>query len=100
MQKLGDELPVSDAVIEACEAAVCKVYQHNCADVNEVRYDMLSKGAESHQIPPTKDALILHTKRANYQAYVWKRPLLLTLTRQAQLDMGGESQMVDYMLNG
>ena len=76
MKDLGKELPVSDAVTAACEAAICKLYGHNSTDVNRVRYDMLSKGAESHEIPPTKDALMLHVKRANYQAYLWKMALI------------------------
>ncbi len=31
---------------------------------------MLAKGAESQDKPPTKDALVLHVKRANFQAYI------------------------------
>ena len=75
MKKLGDDLDVNDDLLSSCEAAICKLYGSNCTDVNQVRYEMLSKGAESHDIPPTKDALILHTKRSNFQAYVWKRAL-------------------------
>ena len=43
--------------------------------MNLVRYEMLTKGAESHNIPPTKDALHLHIKRANYQTFIWKQAL-------------------------
>ncbi len=31
---------------------------------------MLAKGAETQDIPPTKDVSILHVKPANYQTYV------------------------------
>ena len=43
--------------------------------MNLVQYEMLTKGAESHNIPPTKDALNLHIKRANYQTFIWKQAL-------------------------
>ncbi len=36
---------------------------------------MLAKGAETEDIPPTKDALVLHVKPANFQAYVWQNCL-------------------------
>ena len=72
MSKLGDEIHPSPRIMQACEKAVCKIYKHNYNDVNRVRYDMLTKGIESHDVPPTKDSLILHTERANYQAYIWK----------------------------
>ena len=36
---------------------------------------MLARGAESQNIPPTKDALVLHTQRVDYQAYLWRNAL-------------------------
>ena len=62
-------------VIKACEASMCKIYKRKCDDINCVRYDMLSSGAESHEIPPTKDALVLHILRANYQPIIWRKAL-------------------------
>ena len=50
--------------------------------VNELRYDMFcaKKGdVSSGQLPPCKDALLQHTKRANYQAAIWRRSLQNTL---------------------
>ena len=73
--QLGNAIPASQKLIKECEKAVCKLYKHQGADVNQVQYDMLAKGAESHHIPPTSDALALHTKRANYQAHIWKNAL-------------------------
>ncbi len=76
MVQLGDNEEVSAELFAACEAGLCHVYGHpRCRDINQVRYDMLSKGNESHQIPPTQDALRLHIKRANYQAMLWKHAL-------------------------
>ena len=76
MIRLGENLEVDDELIEACEHGLCVIYGHGaCHDINQVRYDMLSKGAESHQIPPTPDAHRLHVMRANYQAYIWKHSI-------------------------
>jgi hypothetical protein len=60
----------------------------------------LFKGVESHDIPPTKDALILHTKQANFQAYVWKRALDGNVKLQVQMDMGAESSKIYSRLSG
>ncbi len=76
MIQLGDSDKVSEDLFASCEAGLCHVYGHpRCREINQVRYDMLSKGNESHQIPPTQDALRLHIMRANYQALIWKHAL-------------------------
>ena len=49
---------------------------------NELRYNMFcAKRGEvlSGQLPPCKDALLQHTKRANYQAAIWRCSLQNTL---------------------
>jgi len=46
--------------------------------VNDLRYEIFrSRNADvsSGQLPPCKDALQQHTKRANYQAAIWRRSL-------------------------
>ena len=40
-----------------------------------MRYEIISNGADPHEIPPSKDALVLHIKRANFQAMIWKKAL-------------------------
>ena len=47
-------------------------------EINEVRYRKFckEKTPEPHQLSPTRDELIQHIKRANYQSFVWKRALL------------------------
>ena len=47
----------------------------NVTSVNEVRFRKLSNGAEAHDIPLTKNALVLHIKRENYQWFIWKHSL-------------------------
>ncbi len=75
MQPLGNTLKMTAELISKCEASICKLYKHDETDVNQVHYIMLAKGKESHEIPPTKDCLQLYMKRANFQAYLWKRGL-------------------------
>ena len=69
------------------ERFVCALYNDpSCNDVNELRYKLFckSKNLQSHQLPPTKEALtyMYHLKRANYQAFLWKHALE-TQTNQA-----------------
>ena len=46
--------------------------------INDLRYHLFcaKKGeVESHQLPPCRDCLVKHAKRANYQAGIWRRCL-------------------------
>ena len=62
--------------MEKCEMYVYSLHRKSGADVNDVRYALFcQKGSESSQLPPTKDALIKHRSRANYQAAIWRRAL-------------------------
>jgi hypothetical protein len=77
---LGKEWNVSETVFNVIEEFTCKMYSRNAksSTVNELRYEMFcSKNGEvtSGQLPPCKDALFQHTKRANYQAAIWQRSL-------------------------
>ena len=42
-------------------------------DLNEVRYNLFVKNNSIEALPPTRVALRLHAKRANFQCYVWKQ---------------------------
>ena len=56
--------------------AACMYSQIPIDDVNELRYRLFcSRSAQSTSLPPTRDALVLHVRRANYQAAVWRRAL-------------------------
>ena len=45
-------------------------------DVNLLRYKLFyQKQATNEKLPPTQDSLIQHTKRANYQTYIWRNAL-------------------------
>ena len=46
-----------------------------CKDINVFRGEVYTQNCNVETIPPTTDALLLHTKRAIYQAGVWARSL-------------------------
>ena len=78
IKKLGDDITVDESTVKQVEKLFCHLYgmpEEN--DINEVRYQKFCKEKmpEPHQLPPTKDELIQHLKRANYQSFVWKRAL-------------------------
>ena len=63
-------------MMNACERLVCLLYGIDHNDVNDVRYQLFStKGAQSHLLPPTGDALYKHLLHANYQARIWRNAL-------------------------
>ena len=83
VQVLGESLPLSEQSITKLEEVVCRLYSDNqCKLVNDLRYKMFCRGknVQSHQLPPTSAALQYHLKRANYQAFLWKKAL------QARID--------------
>ncbi|XP_071849790.1 uncharacterized protein [Apostichopus japonicus] len=77
MSQLGSAQNVDDALLEACEKFVCKLYGSTVkSSVNELRYEIFRKTrANSRSLPPNKDSLSLHVKRANYQAFIWRHAL-------------------------
>ena len=53
-----------------------------CDSINDARYRKFctkAKVPESHKLPPTKDELLLHCKRANYVTCIWKSALTATV---------------------
>ena len=75
---LGERVPARQDDLNKLEQFVCALYNdHMCQSVNELRYKLFckSKSLQSHQLPPTKDALENHLRRANYQSFLWKHAL-------------------------
>ena len=63
-----------DGPFAQTEEFVCRMYSapNPKAGADKSRYDLFSRGKkELEMLPPTKDALQLHHKRANYQAKIW-----------------------------
>jgi len=64
---LGQQWSVSDELFDAIQKFTCSTYCRNtkAKEVNELR--CAKKGdVSSGQLPPCNDALLKHTKRANY----------------------------------
>jgi hypothetical protein len=58
------------------EEFVCKLYGYNDESVDTTRYhSFLSKALNEKKMPPTLDSLMLHIRRANYQARIHKLAL-------------------------
>ena len=47
MTNLGESVDIEEKVLQNCERGLCQVYGSNASNINDVRYDMLSKGAVS-----------------------------------------------------
>ena len=62
------------------EAFICSLYNVSnriSSSADEARYLLYCQNAQSNlQLPPTSDSLLQHIKRANYQAYVWRKALV------------------------
>ena len=72
-QRLGDNSPVDEKVLSDAEAFVCKMYSKSTDEVliNKERSAAFRKAKKSlDSLPPTKHALHLYIKRANYQTMV------------------------------
>ena len=78
LAELGDSFDVGDEVINACLEFVCRLYEprSHITDINTLRYKQFCKQAKKNYcLPPCKNSLIQHIKRANYQCKVWKSAL-------------------------
>ena len=70
---LGQTFNVSSSTMSDLEAFVCVLYgRPTLLDVNKAQYNLFcAKGSSTAQLPPCRDALQQHAKRANYQAAIW-----------------------------
>lgn len=58
---------------KAVEKFICLMYKVDIASVDKARVVLFSKAGKPEALPPTSDALYLHTLRAHYQTLVWKQ---------------------------
>ena len=77
LDSLGDNSELTPRLTDAIEAFVVALYDNKSdADINTLRYHLFcQKQARNDALPPTKDSLIQHSKRANFQAHLWKNAL-------------------------
>ena len=76
---LGNSRAVSEELIKGLEKYVCNLYSSKEVDVNKTRYKMFqrkftreNKIIDLSLLPPCKNTLTRHIKRANTIAYIWK----------------------------
>ena len=74
---LGEQFNITPDMVIALQKFVCKLYGQNDAEtVNKARFNMFRLARKSEMaMPPNKDSLTQHIKRANYQAGMFLLPL-------------------------
>lgn len=71
--RLGESFQLGTDVIGDLEKFVCRLYKAKTDKVDDARYELFcSSTPEERCLPPNKDCLIQHLKRANYQARIWR----------------------------
>ena len=73
LASLGENFQTTENMLVQAEETVCLLYGTPTKCVDEARYNLFCTAASESGLPPTKDALQYHLKRANYQAGIWKR---------------------------
>ena len=84
MARIGETCDLSEEVFRAKEAFVCNLYGNEVDSVDLLRYKLYcAKGGkvEPEALPPCQSSLRLHVKRSNYQAAIWRRALIVSLSR-------------------
>jgi hypothetical protein len=91
-KSLGAAYTVANELFKNIQKYVCVLYgQFSTVDVNLARFNLFSIGQYSEStMPCTKDVLLLHTKRASYQAYLWRNALQATLSPPPISEFGWE----------
>ncbi len=74
---LGTDWQLPNEVFRVIQDFTCQLYCRNTktSEVNELRYQLFrsrSGEIESGQLPPCEDTRRQHTRRANYQAAIWR----------------------------
>lgn len=80
--RLGDTWDLSEENLQLFEEFVCHLYGGKGTSVDNLRYKKFekvfrtkSKIEDLSLLPPCRRSLILHLKRANYTARIWKLSL-------------------------
>ncbi|KAL8570386.1 hypothetical protein ACOMHN_035804 [Nucella lapillus] len=76
LQCFGEDPDLRDKTIQEAEEFVCKLYGvSDTSNINEARCKLFVKlkGVIPEKLPPTKDALSHHIRRAHFQATVWRQ---------------------------
>lgn len=104
-QKLGDSVILEPCTMSGIESYICKLFGATETNVDDARVQLFKRGKFSEELlPPTRKSLENHTRRANYQAMVWKRALDCTMDIPSPSDHGwkidGSSISIDWGIDG
>jgi len=85
-----DPINISRRAEVAVTQTVSCLYNDTLSEnIDDIRYELFSKkGSSSERLPPTSDALKEHTKRANYQSYIWKSATKQNLNLPSPVEAG------------
>ena len=79
---LGTRESPSEEQLQTLEEYVCVLYSTKLKNVNDARYQLFKRKNELYKksidlalLPPCQAVLNLHSKRANFEAYLWKQTL-------------------------
>ena len=89
--ELGLSWNISDNITKELESFVCELYGKKNSNIDRLRYDIFcaKEGKiEAECLPPCKANSTLHTKRANYQAGIWRRSLIANPVTPSPCDHG------------
>lgn len=90
---------ISDKTMLLLERFIILLYDRTAdqTSVNSARqYFFTQKNWQIGNIPPTRDALMQHIKRAAYQAYVWSQTLVVSPTLPSPSDCGWKLEGSDW----
>ncbi|XP_033106462.1 uncharacterized protein LOC117108533 [Anneissia japonica] len=94
---LGRHFDLKQETISNLETFVCKLYGQVTTNVNDARYKIFCLSSASEQsLPPTKDAMIQHCKRCNYQAAIHRRSCVQWISAPSPVGHGW--QMTEDLL--
>ena len=76
LSSLGSSPSVYCNTLNCVEKFFCKAFRSKRTSIDETRYAMFCrKSTKTEALPPTKNSLIHHVNRANYQTLIWKSAL-------------------------
>ena len=73
--ELGESIDPSPNLVASLESFVCCLYRlESEINVNRARYALFKEGKYGEELlPPNKDSLLLHIRRANYECFIRRR---------------------------
>ena len=88
---IGITTDVTEEQLDVLQEFFCDIYGHKGTSTNDIRFKLYcSKQGqlEAKSIPPCLDSLKLHSRRATFQAFVWRQCLVPKSIIPSTLDDG------------